>query len=67
MSHTLRQELFREVDGILQAADYTGLSKKSHAWVSMELFQAISDCKGRIYPAPGGGVKCTQCPGWFCY
>lgn len=32
-----------------------------------ELFGAEPGCRGRITDAPGGGVKCTQCKGWFCF
>jgi hypothetical protein len=31
------------------------------------LFDADPDCKHSIISAPGGGVKCTKCKGWFCY
>lgn len=32
-----------------------------------ELWEANPNCVHDIQPAPGGGVKCTKCPGWFCY
>jgi hypothetical protein len=32
-----------------------------------ELWEADPDCKHDIQCAPGGGVKCTKCRGWFCY
>lgn len=32
-----------------------------------ELWGADLNCDHDIQPAPGGGVKCTKCPGWFCY
>lgn len=31
------------------------------------LHNADPDCQHDIVDAPGGGVKCTKCPGWFCY
>lgn len=31
-----------------------------------ELWQAKADCKGSVIHAPGGGVKCTGCHGWYC-
>jgi hypothetical protein len=32
-----------------------------------ELFGADPNCDHDVRPAPGGGVKCTKCPGWFCF
>lgn len=32
-----------------------------------DLYGADPDCEHDIRPAPGGGVKCIKCPGWFCY
>lgn len=32
-----------------------------------ELYAADPDCKHNIVGAPGGGVKCTKCPAWFCF
>jgi hypothetical protein len=32
-----------------------------------DLFNADPNCEHNIVPAPGGGVKCTKCTGWFCY
>lgn len=32
-----------------------------------ELYDAKPDCNGTVSSAPGGGVKCDTCPGWFCY
>lgn len=32
-----------------------------------ELWNADPNCQHDEQPAPGGGVKCTKCPGWFCY
>lgn len=32
-----------------------------------ELWDARVGCEHDIQPAPGGGVKCTKCSGWFCY
>lgn len=32
-----------------------------------ELFHANPKCNHQIANAPGGGVKCKKCTGWFCY
>jgi hypothetical protein len=32
-----------------------------------ELYNADPNCKHETYCAPGGGVKCKHCPGWFCF
>lgn len=32
-----------------------------------ELWDADLNCDHDIQSAPGGGVKCTKCRGWFCY
>lgn len=32
-----------------------------------ELWEADPNCVHDIQSAPGGGVKCTKCRGWFCY
>lgn len=32
-----------------------------------ELWGADPNCNHDVQCAPGGGVKCTKCPGWFCY
>lgn len=32
-----------------------------------ELWQADPNCQHETYCAPGGGIKCRHCPGWFCY
>lgn len=31
------------------------------------LYNADPDCDHDVQCAPGGGVKCTKCPGWFCF
>lgn len=31
------------------------------------LYNANPNCKHNIVDAPGGGIKCTKCGGWFCY
>ena len=31
------------------------------------LLDADPKCKHKIVDAPGGGIKCTKCSGWFCY
>jgi predicted RNase H-like HicB family nuclease len=36
-------------------------------WETEELFDADPDCDHQVKDAPGGGVKCTKCNGWFCY
>ena len=32
-----------------------------------ELNNADPDCKHEVVDAPGGGIKCTKCQGWFCF
>jgi hypothetical protein len=32
-----------------------------------ELYDADPECKHEVKSAVGGGVKCTKCPGWFCF
>lgn len=32
-----------------------------------ELYDADPHCKHEVKDAPGGGVKCAKCPGWFCF
>jgi hypothetical protein len=32
-----------------------------------DLLDADPNCEHNIVSAPGGGVKCTKCTGWFCY
>jgi hypothetical protein len=36
-------------------------------WRNEELWDADPNCKHNVIDAPGGGVKCTKCDGWFCY
>ncbi|MNK80467.1 hypothetical protein D3C87_1001820 [compost metagenome] len=31
------------------------------------LFEADPNCEHNLISPRGGGVKCTKCPGWFCY
>ncbi len=31
------------------------------------LWAGDDDCVHDVAHAPGGGVRCTKCPGWFCY
>lgn len=31
------------------------------------LYNADPNCKHELYNAPGGGVKCKHCSGWFCF
>jgi hypothetical protein len=32
-----------------------------------ELWDADPKCDHEVVDAPGGGVKCNKCKGWFCY
>lgn len=32
-----------------------------------ELFGGDPECNHWTIQAPGGGIKCTKCPGWFCH
>lgn len=38
--------------------------EKKNKW---ELWNADPDCEHEVVNAPGGGVKCKKCRGWFCY
>lgn len=31
------------------------------------LWDATPGCPGTVKPAPGGGIKCDTCNGWFCF
>lgn len=31
------------------------------------LYDEDPECDHDIRDAPGGGIKCSKCPGWFCY
>lgn len=31
-----------------------------------ELWDADPNCEHNIVAAPGGGVRCTKCAGWYC-
>ena len=64
-----------------EAAMYSWYRDQSgHPWLSMrllshkeentyddELWDSDENCDHNIIDAPGGGVKCTKCNGWFCY
>lgn len=41
--------------------------EKKEEWYNDELWDADPNCEHEVYCAPGGGVKCKHCPGWFCY
>ena len=32
-----------------------------------ELWGSEATCVHVVVSAPGGGIRCTKCPGWFCY
>lgn len=32
-----------------------------------ELWGARPGCDGQVVTGSFGGVRCTKCPGWFCY
>ena len=42
------------------------VEEKSLNYKSNELWDADPNCDHEVVDAPGGGVKCTKCPGWFC-
>jgi hypothetical protein len=46
-----------------------GTSKQKHpnGNPAPDLLGANPNCEHNIVTAPGGGVKCTKCKGWFCY
>ena len=33
----------------------------------VELFSADPDCLHWVKDAPGGGIRCVRCRGWFCF
>ena len=43
------------------------MSKHQREMNKYELYDADPNCDHFVVDAPGGGVKCTKCPGWFCY
>ena len=47
---------------IIPDIDPKELSKDSEV-----LWDADPRCEHKIVCAPGGGIKCTKCNGWFCY
>ena len=40
---------------------------KKIAWTKDDLWDADPTCKHNVVCAPGGGIKCTKCNGWFCF
>jgi len=32
-----------------------------------DLFGSDPNCEHEVVSAPGGGVKCKKCTGWFCF
>ena len=42
-------------------------AKSPTSYTNDDLFDADLNCKHEVVSAPGGGVKCTKCPGWFCF
>jgi len=40
------------------------LVRREEVW---DLWDADPNCHHEVVDAPGGGVKCTKCRGWFCY
>jgi len=34
---------------------------------TISLFDADPECEHDMRDAPGGGIKCTKCRGWFCF
>lgn len=57
--------LLRKVDAYYEAnpsarraANYAGRTY---------LFNASETCRHAVASAPGGGVKCSKCTGWFCF
>lgn len=53
----------KSVDKILESYKNR---KREKSYVE-ELWNADPNCKHEIIGARGGGVKCTKCPGWFCF
>jgi hypothetical protein len=36
-------------------------------WEHGDLYNADPSCRHFVIGASGGGVKCVECNGWFCY
>lgn len=42
-------------------------TKSLASYTDDDLFDADPNCKHEVVSAPGGGVKCKKCSGWFCF
>lgn len=52
----------------LMNEEYVGAEEdKTVKGYADELYDADPNCDHVIVNAPGGGVKCEKCSGWFCY
>ena len=58
---------------LIQTGENIGISDDAEElstpelYADQELWDADHNCVHDIQSAPGGGVKCTKCSGWFCY
>jgi hypothetical protein len=41
--------------------------RKPVRWPTEELWDADPKCRHKVVDAPGGGVRCVKCQGWFCF
>lgn len=50
-----------------EAEDHIPMHRIGTDFSQEALWDANPTCQHDIQPAPGGGIKCTKCRGWFCY
>lgn len=58
----VKEECSNCIDAICDECDRDNPNNKEEP--DAELWDADPNV---TYAAPGGGVKCRKCPGWFCY
>ena len=39
----------------------------SEAQKTDDIWDAAEGCDGEVVSAPGGGIRCNKCSGWFCF
>jgi hypothetical protein len=49
------------------AKEVAYLASLDYTYKTEDLHDADAECTHAVKDAPGGGVKCIYCPGWFCY
>ena len=55
------------LDDLEEVIDFYKIPKSYEESEEWDLFDADPNCKHEVVDAPGGGVKCKHCSGWFCY